>query len=1098
MTFASNNLGATKPYWWIDIEGLRLRYGTLAALTDAVFDAWNPADTGANRNIKPWMQGAPNIGGQSVSIMKATCTVPRHSFSISDVGDAITALIAVSDSSQPNSILTADATAADSVICIDANGYADFGDTGTIYLDRETIIYTGRSTNASNSLTPDAVWLAGETTSACTSLIYVLDNDRTETEGFWDGAEMEMTSGAADDDTRRTIRHNFYSDEIGANVLELTEPLPALPAAGDTYTLYQPRKGIKFDTLNSGSDYWNGAVVQVTAGTGAGQSAWVMDYVDGATDDTVKVFPPFSVGLDATSRFVMTRYRLTGCTRGLYGSTAAAHLVMDDWGNMKRKLVSTRIPFLKTRRCTIYESRVGCVEADAIATHGYVTGNPLDEDGTSYRFEIEGLSALLGKKLLTSSHVGTLDKTLWGGKFRGEMIGMMGNDPTSDEPDRPVNVKVPSLRFVADDAENGFTVNYIHVTAPTDEALRGVFVDVAGNIMIDDEVIHYNDIDWGAKYFGNVFYAAMYFSSRERACISDQLLLSRDDVIAYSGCESRGLFSDLIGMKHFASRSASTFDNLAREQGLLPSNMAALLAEHAAGADVKRVIVSADASYSDFPQYTKIWFTTASAASLWEADIGESMTGGHNVDTAAVLMKVNNNGDDLTGSCEVILTSGQFAVGETITVNGETAIISFIAAPARPRNNALDVVLQLLTSTGSRGANGAYDTLPLGFGLGIDDALIDVAAIEALRDRYFTNCTVDFCIDKPVAAKEFLEKQIFPLLQVFMFGTYAGKLSMACLQTYAEAVIENAASAVTAFDTGKILTTSAINFDLPDQPLAKLDISYNKAPGGGKHLAVAEVHFDDIADWYDDKGRHVELKLDSLYNTDAQMRWAPGSEKLPPVVRRLLGVVWDRFARYPCPEVEVVLPYMELVNDIGDVVTLTDGRLPNMRTSARGMTNEFFQIVSRSPNVSRGACTFRLVQIGVHDFKYARFAPSGVIDHVHAATPGAGKKTVTLKPREYSGDGDLDINHFVAGDVVQAFTTGYADPGGAGNPWDTIDSVDAATNSFVLNTDNANFTAGCIVEYAGFANATAGQQSGRVYLADEDRTITTASAFKFQ
>jgi hypothetical protein len=214
----------------------------------------------------------------------------------------------------------------------------------------------------------------------------------------------------------------------------------------------------------------------------------------------------------------------------------------------------------------------------------------------------------------------------------------------------------------------------------------------------------------------------------------------------------------------------------------------------------------------------------------------------------------------------------------------------------------------------------------------------------------------------------------------------------------------------------------------------------------------------------------------------------------------LLGVLWDRFARYPAPQVEIVVPYMELTNNVGDVVTLTDTRLPNMRTSARGMSAEFFQIVSRAPSVSRGTCTFKLVQIGVHDFKYGRFAPSAVIDHVHAATPGAGKKTVTLKPRQYSGDGDLDINHFVAGDVVQAFTTGYADPGGAGNPWDTIDSVDPSTNSFVLNTDNANFTAGCIVEYATFDNATAAQRVGRVYLGDQDRTLgtTPASAFKYQ
>ena len=53
MSFTTENARReTRPYWWVDIEGLPSRYGTLEAGHDAVFDAWNPA-VGAGRHIYP-------------------------------------------------------------------------------------------------------------------------------------------------------------------------------------------------------------------------------------------------------------------------------------------------------------------------------------------------------------------------------------------------------------------------------------------------------------------------------------------------------------------------------------------------------------------------------------------------------------------------------------------------------------------------------------------------------------------------------------------------------------------------------------------------------------------------------------------------------------------------------------------------------------------------------------------------------------------------------------------------------------------------------------------------------------------------------------
>jgi len=46
MTFAALNVGpAISAYWWVEIEGLRKRYGTY-------LPSWNPADSGTNQHIE--------------------------------------------------------------------------------------------------------------------------------------------------------------------------------------------------------------------------------------------------------------------------------------------------------------------------------------------------------------------------------------------------------------------------------------------------------------------------------------------------------------------------------------------------------------------------------------------------------------------------------------------------------------------------------------------------------------------------------------------------------------------------------------------------------------------------------------------------------------------------------------------------------------------------------------------------------------------------------------------------------------------------------------------------------------------------------------
>lgn len=74
--------------------------------------------------------------------------------------------------------------------------------------------------------------------------------------------------------------------------------------------------------------------------------------------------------------------------------------------------------------------------------------------------------------------------------------------------------------------------------------------------------------------------------------------------------------------------------------------------------------------------------------------------------------------------------------------------------------NPIDIWLKIMTSTGA-GTNGAYDTLLAVEGLGIDDALIDVAGAERLRDDFYAGFSVSFAVFGATNANSWIKTEIF-------------------------------------------------------------------------------------------------------------------------------------------------------------------------------------------------------------------------------------------------------------------------------------------------------------------------------------------------
>lgn len=96
--------------------------------------------------------------------------------------------------------------------------------------------------------------------------------------------------------------------------------------------------------------------------------------------------------------------------------------------------------------------------------------------------------------------------------------------------------------------------------------------------------------------------------------------------------------------------------------------------------------------------------------------------------------------------------------------------------PVVLEGNPVDLALQVLTATGA-GTNGAYDVLPEPDGLGIPQALVDVAGLEALRDEHFAGQVYRFSLPQRVEAKAWLEAEIWRTLNCYPVVLQDGRLS---------------------------------------------------------------------------------------------------------------------------------------------------------------------------------------------------------------------------------------------------------------------------------------------------------------------------------
>lgn len=131
---------AVRAVWWLDIEGLRVRYGSAAP-------SWSPPDSGTNRPIIEVMRDMPRITAQSIEPLDGSTTPPSATVTLLDVGDAITHLLASSTALAARTELTADVSSSTTTISVSDSSVISLP--CDIYVDAETMRATAAPTGTS-------------------------------------------------------------------------------------------------------------------------------------------------------------------------------------------------------------------------------------------------------------------------------------------------------------------------------------------------------------------------------------------------------------------------------------------------------------------------------------------------------------------------------------------------------------------------------------------------------------------------------------------------------------------------------------------------------------------------------------------------------------------------------------------------------------------------------------------------------------------------------------------------------------------------------------------------------------------------------------
>lgn len=311
-------------------------------------------------------------------------------------------------------------------------------------------------------------------------------------------------------------------------------------------------------------------------------------------------------------------------------------------------------------------------------------------------------------------------------------------------------------------------------------------------------------------------------------------------------------------------------------------------------------------------------------------------------------IKINEEFMSYTG------TTGTTFTGVTRAELGTTAVEhkagSIIDHVVEISGNPLDLFKQLLISNGG---GGPYDIL---FdGLGFDPTLIDITAIDAVRNEFFTGETFRFQMFNIPNALKFLEEEILLACNCRLVISNDQKISIAVLDqaTFAD-------EEVGALDNDHIININRYKVS-KSNIINRILIFYDYNEATDKFLSFKEFTDSDSQVNFDDS-RTLTLNLKGVKTADGGLS----------IVNDRGGRLLLRFTK-PTPEIILSTHISKSLLNIGDSVSVSTDRLPHPNGTL--VFSDTLEVIRRSIDHLTGIVRFTLAYTSYTGIRVAYVAP---------------------------------------------------------------------------------------------------------------------------
>jgi hypothetical protein len=268
-------------------------------------------------------------------------------------------------------------------------------------------------------------------------------------------------------------------------------------------------------------------------------------------------------------------------------------------------------------------------------------------------------------------------------------------------------------------------------------------------------------------------------------------------------------------------------------------------------------------------------------------------------------------------------------------------------------DNPINIILKILISGGG---GGTYDTLQSG--LGIDENLIDVAEIEALRDELFLGMQYTLSIYNVDSALKFMETELLMPNNLRLTNSVNSKVTLAILDKARfvdETDIINE-DTITKYPKWTIDGTKVTNV---------IEVRWNYSEGAKSWQNRDVFEDDDSIALY---GRQKPLKFDfkGIKST------LDGQALVDDFGSRLLARLST-----PTPEIEITTQIDKSLQNVGDKTYLVSSKIPAPDGSLNFASD--LEIVSRAINQTNGDVKFKLAFTSFTTIRSAFIAPSDLV-----------------------------------------------------------------------------------------------------------------------